>query len=66
MRPRSVLLAASAAATAAAVVVRRRGSRRERVELAYADGSTLVLDGGSPAGARLVAAARDMLAAARG
>jgi hypothetical protein len=65
MRLRSVLLGAGAA-TAAVVLVRRRSASADRVELAYADGSTLVLDRGSPAQARLVAAGRDALAAARG
>jgi hypothetical protein len=65
MLPRRLLLAAGAVATAA-IVVRRRGSRGDRVELAYADGSTVVLERDSPAAARLVAAGREALAAARG
>ena len=59
------LILAGAAAGAAIVVVRRRTSDRHRVELAYVDGSTVVLDRGTPARERLEALGRDALAAAR-
>jgi hypothetical protein len=66
-RRRAVAVAAVAAGTAAgAVLMRRRaGSRRERAELYFADGSLVTLTQGSPDANRLLAQARELLAAAR-
>ena len=42
----------------------RRGRTRERVDLYFADGSMVSLDGGSPEAARLLPLAHDALRAA--
>ncbi len=63
------LLGAVAAGVGAALAVaflRRRGaSRRAHVDLYFADGSMVSLPEDAPAAARLLAAAREMLDAAR-
>jgi hypothetical protein len=66
-RRRAVAVAAAAAGTAAgAVLLRRRaGRRRERAELYFADGSLVTLTQGSQDADRLLAQARELLAAAR-
>jgi hypothetical protein len=62
----SALLLAGAAA-GAALLLRRRGlPRRERVDLYYADGSMVSLEGGSPEAARLLELGREALTRARG
>jgi hypothetical protein len=69
MRSRSFLTGFLLAAGSAAgtVLYRRRAARRrERAELYFADGSMLSLTEGSPEAARLLAHAREVLAAARG
>jgi hypothetical protein len=43
----------------------RRGRGRERVDLYFADGSMVSLEGGSPEAARLLPSAHDALRAAR-
>ena len=54
------------AAYAAVVYVRRRSARRrERVDLYYGDGSMVSIPEGAPGAERLLAAAHDVLAAAR-
>jgi hypothetical protein len=59
--------AAAAGSAAGAVFLRRRASRRrERAELYFADGSLVTLTQGSSEPDRLLAHARDVLAAARG
>jgi hypothetical protein len=67
-RRRALAVAAAAAGSAAgAVFLRRRASRRrERAELYFADGSLVTLTQGSVEPDRLLAHARDVLAAARG
>lgn len=50
----------------AVLFLRRRGARRsERVDLYYEDGSMVSLEEGSPAAARLLPIAADLLRAAR-
>ena len=57
---------ALAVAAAGAVFLRRRATRRrERAELYFADGSLVTLTQGSPEPDRILAHARDVLAAAR-
>jgi len=69
MRGRSfvtgVVVAAGSAAGAIALG-RRAARRRERVELYFGDGSLMTLSAGSPKAERLLAQARELLAAARG
>ncbi|TMM26700.1 MAG: hypothetical protein E6F97_00960 [Actinobacteria bacterium] len=69
MRGRSfvtgVVVAAGSAAGAIALG-RRAARRRERVELYFGDGSLMTLSAGSPEAERLLAQARELLAAARG
>jgi hypothetical protein len=68
MRSRSFLtgVVVAAGSAAAAVVFRRRASRlRERAELYFADGTIVSLSDGSPGAERLLAHARELLAAAR-
>ncbi len=69
MRGRSfvtgVVVAAGSAAGAIALG-RRAARRRERVELYFGDGSLMTLSAGSPTAERLLAQARELLAAARG
>ena len=62
---RLALVAVLAAAGGAAARARRRFASAERVSLRYDDGSMLMLDSGSPEAERLLAVARDALAAAR-
>ena len=68
MRGRSfvtgVVVAAGSAAGAIALG-RRAARRRERVELYFGDGSLMTLSAGSPEAERLLAQARELLAAAR-
>lgn len=53
-------------AVGAALLFRRRGAaRRERVDLYYDDGSMVSLEGRTPETERLLALAREALAAAR-
>jgi hypothetical protein len=61
------VLAVFAVAGAAVYAVRRRGrrGRRERVDLYFEDGSMVSLRSGSEEARRLLALARDVLAAAR-
>jgi hypothetical protein len=65
MRLRKLVVAGGAAAAAAVVLLRRRGAMTERVEIAYADGSSLALDPGSLPWERLLALGREALASAR-
>jgi hypothetical protein len=68
MRSRSFLtgVVVATGSAAAAVVFRRRASRlRERAELYFADGTIVSLSDGSPGAERLLAHARELLAAAR-
>ena len=59
--------AAGAASAAGAVLLRRRVARgRDRAELYFADGSLVTLTQGSPEADRLLAQARELLAASRG
>jgi hypothetical protein len=62
---RLAVVAVLAAAGGAAAHARRRFVSAERVSLRYEDGSMLTLDSGSPEGDRLLAVARNVLAAAR-
>ena len=43
----------------------RRGRRRDRVDLYFADGSMVTLEGDSPQAARLIPPAREAIRAAR-
>ena len=61
----AVLLLLAAAGGAAAVVSRARRDRRDCVSLHYADGSSLTLEEGAPSADRVLAVAREALAAAR-
>jgi hypothetical protein len=68
MRSRSFVtgLAVAAASAAGAVVLGRRAARRrEHAELYLGDGSLVMLSAGSPAAERVLAHARELLAAAR-
>ena len=68
MRGRSFvtgLVVAAGSAAGAIALGRRAARRRERVELYFGDGTLLTLSGGSPEAERLLAQARDLLAAAR-
>jgi hypothetical protein len=60
-----VLVLLAAAGGAAAVVSRARRGRREGIALHYADGSSLTLEEGAPTADRVLAVAREALAAAR-
>jgi hypothetical protein len=69
MRSRSFLTGFFLAAGSAAgtVLYRRRAARRrERVQLYFGDGSMISLTEGSPEAERLLAPARELLAASRG
>ena len=69
MRSRSVLTGFFLAAGSAVgtVLYRRRAARRrERVQLYFGDGSMISLTEGSPEAERLLAPARELLAASRG
>ena len=59
---RRLLVLAAALAALAALIHRRRGSA-ERITIAYEDGSSLTLDGGSDDGERLLELARPALRA---
>jgi hypothetical protein len=63
MRPRlSTVVLAAAGSLAASVAYRRRAARRrERVDLTFADGSSVSLADGTPEAARLLALAREVL-----
>lgn len=65
MRLRSVA-ALTAAAAGVILLRRRREAGREHVDLYYADGSMLSLERGGPESERLLAVAREALAAVRG
>ncbi len=68
MRSRSFLagLAIAAGSAAGAVAYRRRAARRkERVELYFGDGTMISLAAGAPGADRLLAHARELLAATR-
>jgi hypothetical protein len=68
MRARNALpvLAGAAASAAGAVLLRGRISRsRERVELFFEDGTPVTLTQGTPEADRLLAHARELLAASR-
>jgi hypothetical protein len=66
-RRKAVAVAAAAVGSAAgAVLLRRRVTRRrDQAELYFADGSLVTLTPGSPDADRLLAHARELLAAAR-
>mgnify|MGYP001106648598 CR=1 FL=1 len=69
MRSRSFLTGFFLAAGSAVgtVLYRRRAARRrERVQLYFGDGSMISLTEGSPEAERLLAPARELLAASRG
>ncbi|HSB38379.1 MAG TPA: hypothetical protein VLD13_04760 [Gaiellaceae bacterium] len=68
MRARRALAVAGAAVASAvgAVLLRRRAARgRDRAELYFEDGSLVTLTQGSPEADRILAQARELLAAAR-
>jgi len=68
MRARSLLtgVAIAVGSAAGALAYRRAAARRkERVELYFADGSMISLAAGAPGADRLLAHARELLAAAR-
>jgi hypothetical protein len=68
MRSRSVIagLAVAAGSVAGALHFRNRAARRrERVELYFRDGSMVSLSAGQPGADRLLAHARELLAATR-
>jgi hypothetical protein len=68
MRSRSFLtgiLLATGSAAGTLLYRRRAARRRERVELYFGDGSMVSFTAGSPEAERLLAPARDLLAAAR-
>jgi len=68
MKGRSFLtgVAVAAASAAGAVAYKRRAARRkERVELYFGDGSMVSLSAGAPGADRLLAHARELLAASR-
>jgi hypothetical protein len=66
-RRKAVAVAAAAVGSAAgAVLLRRRASsRRERLELFFEDGTPVTLTQGTPEAERLLAYARQLLAASR-
>jgi hypothetical protein len=64
MRRRNVLVALGAAAGTVAVFRRRRAGSA-RVDVLYEDGSVVSLEHGLPQAERMLAAARNALAAAR-
>ena len=63
-RTAKALLVAVGSAGAAALARRLRDARRARVDLYFADGSMVSLAEGEPRADRLVALARDVVAAA--
>ena len=66
MRPVRVALGLAAAGGAAVLLRRRRAARQDRVELYYADGSSISLEDGAPETERIVSLAREALRLARG
>ena len=62
---RRSLLVALAAVAGALAVLRRRKFGAARVDVFYEDGSMVSLDRSSPQAARMLAVARDAIAAAR-
>ena len=64
--PRAIAGLAFVGATVALFLRLRREQSRERVDLYFADGSTVSFEPGSPTGDRLLPLARKALAAARG
>ncbi|HSC92106.1 MAG TPA: hypothetical protein VLB86_10680 [Gaiellaceae bacterium] len=66
MRLRSTAVALVAGLAGLTLLRRRRGARREHVDLYYGDGSMVSLEAGAPEADRLLAIARDGLAAGRG
>jgi hypothetical protein len=69
MRSRSFLtgfLLAAGSAVGTVLYRRRAARRRERVQLYFGDGSMISLTEGSPEAERLLAPARELLAASRG
>ena len=64
-RAPAVLILLAAAGAAAAAVSRHRRTRREGISLHYRDGSSVALEEGAPTADRVLAVAREALAAAR-
>ena len=65
MRPLRVAFGLAAAGGAALLLRRRRAAQQDRVDLYYADGSSISLEDGAPEGERLISLAREALRAAR-
>jgi hypothetical protein len=64
-RSAAALLGVAGGLLAGAAFIRRRGTRQERVDLYYEDGSMVSLTNGSPDAARLLPLARAILQRAR-
>ena len=58
--------AAVGSAAGGAIFLRRRARSRDRIELYFDDGSLVTVGKGEPEAERLLAPARELLAAARG
>ena len=63
---KALAVGAVVGSAAGAVFLRRRAQSRDRVELYFDDGSLVTVGQGEPEAERLLAPARELLAAARG
>ncbi|HSC48926.1 MAG TPA: hypothetical protein VLD16_01585 [Gaiellaceae bacterium] len=63
---RALAVGAALGSAAGAIFLRRRSRSRDRVALYFDDGSLVTVAKGQPEGERLLAPARELLAAARG
>jgi hypothetical protein len=64
-RSAAAILGVAGGMLVGALFVRRGGVRRDRVDLYYADGSMVSLDGGTADAERLLPVAREVLRSAR-
>jgi hypothetical protein len=63
---RALAVGAAVGSAAGAIFLRRRARSRDRIELYFDDGSLVTVGKGQPEAERLLAPARELLAAARG
>jgi hypothetical protein len=63
---KALAVGAAVGSAAGAIFLRRRARSRDRIELYFDDGSLVTVGKGQPEAERLLAPARELLAAARG